>query len=65
MEIEAELFGERLHCGTLVGDIYEWGIVETAVDPDTGQVDLAIEPTSDAARHPTFRLVPEGSLEES
>ena len=66
-DIEAELFGERLHCGTLVGDIYDWVVVESEVDPSTGRVEVVIEPTSDAARNPTFRLAPThgGSTEES
>jgi hypothetical protein len=56
-DLEAELFGERLHFGTLVGDIHDWTVVERLADPESDRVVVTVEPTSDASRHPTFRLL--------
>jgi hypothetical protein len=56
-DLDAELFGERLHFGTLVGDIHDWTVVETLADPESDRVVVAVAPTSDASRHPAFRLL--------
>ena len=48
-DLDAELFGERLHFGTLVGDIHDWSVVETLADPESDRVVVAVARQARAA----------------